>query len=160
MRPRNASNKTARYLLLLAVLVLVTIPGCQGGDSGNSAGESGNGSSGATASGGAAGGAGNTAGADAGGSAGAMSARSCDDDCAALANTECADANFSIATCVPQCQKDAQDAIIGAQAVGCRDQYLALDKCRANDPVCTHPNPSECVPENAAYIQCLTDAAQ
>src|SRR5258708_38860249 len=47
----------------------------------------------------------------------------------------------------------AQDGINGAIAVGCLDQYLALDKCRANDPVCTHPNPNACVPENTAYIQ-------
>jgi hypothetical protein len=89
-----------------------------------------------------------------------MSARSCDRDCAALASTECAGPDFSIATCVPQCQKAAQDGINGARAVGCLDQYLALDVCRANDPVCTHPNPNECVQENAAYIQCLTNAAK
>jgi hypothetical protein len=182
MHSIRASNKTSRYLPLLPLAILVASPGCGGGDGGtggSSAGQggigngtSGDGGGGASASGGTAGGAGNTAGAGTAGGGGStagggtsdsgnpMSARSCDKDCAALAKTECARPDFSIATCVPQCQKAAQDGIDGARAVGCLDQYLVLDVCRANDPVCRHPDPKECVPENDAYIQCLTNAAQ
>lgn len=147
-------------------MVVATL-GCQGSDGGTASGSAGgggvvNGASGngggATAGAGTSGEGGSTAGG--GGSGGnAMSARSCDADCAALANTECAGGSFSIATCVPQCQQTAQQGIDDAKAAGCLNQYLALDKCRANDPVCTHPDPSKCVAENNAYIQCLTDAA-
>jgi hypothetical protein len=75
-----------------------------------------------------------------------------------LADTLCAEVDFSIETCVPECEQTAQAGIDGARDVGCLDQYLTLDVCRADDPVCTHPNPNECVEENDSYIQCLEDA--
>lgn len=178
MHSTNTSNQTSFYLTLLSLSVLVALAGCQGDDGGNSAvggnsagtaGQGGiangtSGGGGATTTGGTADGAsmagrgGNTAGGGTSGGGNPMSARSCDKDCPALASPECA--RFTIATCVAQCQKAAQDGIDGAKAVGCLDQYLALDQCRVNDPVCTHPNPNECVPEDAAYIQCLQNAAQ
>jgi hypothetical protein len=168
MHSIRASNKTSRYLSLLPLAILVATLGCQGSDGGASSGStagsgavvngtSGTGGGGASAGASTAGGGGSTAGGGTGGNP--MSARSCDADCAALANTECAGGSFSIATCVPQCQQTAQAGIDGAKTVGCLDQYLALDKCRASDPVCTHPDPSKCVQENAAYIACLQDAA-
>ena len=84
-----------------------------------------------------------------------MGARSCDRDWAASANTECASPNFSIKTCVADCEKAFHEAADGAKAVGCLDEFLAFDACRVNDPVCTHPNPNECVGENDSYIQRL-----
>jgi len=164
MHSMRAWITTSRYLRLLPLAIIVAILGCGGADNGASVSTAGQGGSGnggrgnAGASTTSAGG--STAAGGTGGNGNPMSARSCDNDCAATANTECAGPSFSIATCVPQCQKAAQDGIDGARAVGCLDQYLTLDKCRVNDPVCTHPNPNECVPENAAYIQCLQDAAQ
>jgi hypothetical protein len=92
------------------------------------------------------------------GGGGTTGARSCDRDCVALASTACAGANFTQEKCVADCEKAFQDAVAEATKIGCLKEFLALDACRADDPVCTHPNPNECVPENNAYIQCLTNA--
>jgi hypothetical protein len=75
-----------------------------------------------------------------------------------LASTACAEADFTQEKCVMDCEKAFQDAAAEARSIGCLDEFLALDACRADDPVCTHPNPRECVPENDAYIQCLENA--
>jgi hypothetical protein len=129
--------------------------GTANGGTANGGTSSGGASNGGTSSGGTSSGGTNTGGT---GGSGATSARSCEQDCADLADTSCAGADFSVETCIPECEQTAQAAIDGAREAGCLEPYLALDACRADDPVCTHPNPSECVEENDAYIQCLEDA--
>jgi hypothetical protein len=174
----------SRYLPLFAISLVASLAGCgedEGGDSGDSQGgesnsgsggapEGGNTASGGTSNGGTASGGASNGGAPNGGTSsggtssggtggsGATSARSCEQDCADLADTSCAGADFSVETCIPECEQMAQAAIDGAREAGCLEPYLALDACRADDPVCTHPNPSECVEENDAYIRCLEDA--
>jgi hypothetical protein len=101
---------------------------------------------------------GGAANAGAGGEGNATGARSCEKDCADLANTSCAEADFSIETCKPKCEQEAQKKIDDAREIGCLIQYLSLDLCRVDDPVCTHPNPAECVEENDAYVLCLENA--
>ncbi|HSU40121.1 MAG TPA: hypothetical protein VLJ38_11145, partial [Polyangiaceae bacterium] len=130
------------------------------GADGGAAGDGGiSGAAGSAADGGTSPGGGGSDGGGTAGAAGAPSgARSCEKDCTDLANTECAGPDFDVAACIPDCEQAAQDAIDAASQIGCLDQFLALDACRADDPVCTHPNPNECVAENAAYIQCLEDA--
>jgi hypothetical protein len=59
---------------------------------------------------------------------------------------------------VPECERAAQEKIGDAREIGCLTQYLALDLCRADDPVCIHPNPAECVEQNDAYVACLENA--
>jgi len=131
--------------------------GTNGGSSADNGGEANGGdtsSGGSTSTGGTANG--GTANGGTGG--GVTGARSCEQDCEALADTLCAEDDFSVATCVPECEQAFQYAAASAEEKGCLEEFLVLDVCRADDPVCTHPSPTECVEENASYIQCLEDA--
>jgi hypothetical protein len=155
MRSLTVSRKNPRYLAFLAFALLTSLLGCgdDGGETGNSAGDAGAPSGGGTTNGG-------TSNGGTGGGGVAPSARSCEQDCEDLADTLCAEEDFTVETCIPECEQAFQDAADSAGGKGCLEEFLVLDVCRADDPVCFHPDPNECVEENDAYIQCLEDAIE